>query len=73
LLVSQQLLSNGDEAPLACHVPLGVDRVQNTCTWLTLLVHVCWTCRWPVFRDRRPELYAPLVTLDGKNRHPGMH
>jgi N-carbamoylputrescine amidase len=21
---------------------------------------------WGVFRDRRPELYAPLLTLDGK-------
>ncbi len=24
---------------------------------------------WGVFRDRRPELYAPLLTLDGKTRH----
>lgn len=28
---------------------------------------------WPVFRDRRPELYTALVTLDGQHRHPGMH
>lgn len=25
---------------------------------------------WGVFRDRRPSLYAPILTLDGKNRHP---
>ena len=24
---------------------------------------------WGVFRDRRPELYTPLLTLDGKTRH----
>jgi N-carbamoylputrescine amidase len=24
---------------------------------------------WGVFRDRRPELYGPLLTLDGKARH----
>jgi len=24
---------------------------------------------WGVFRDRRPELYGPLLTLDGKSRH----
>ncbi len=24
---------------------------------------------WGVFRDRRPELYAPLLTLDGQQRH----
>ena len=24
---------------------------------------------WGVFRDRRPELYAPLLTLDGTTRH----
>jgi len=26
---------------------------------------------WGVFRDRRPELYAPLLTLDGKTGRPG--
>lgn len=25
---------------------------------------------WGVFRDRRPSLYAPILTLDGRNRHP---
>jgi N-carbamoylputrescine amidase len=24
---------------------------------------------WGVFRDRRPDMYAPLLTLDGKTRH----
>ena len=24
---------------------------------------------WGVFRDRRPELYTPLLTLDGETRH----
>jgi N-carbamoylputrescine amidase len=24
---------------------------------------------WGVFRDRRPDLYSPLLTLDGKTRH----
>jgi N-carbamoylputrescine amidase len=24
---------------------------------------------WGTFRDRRPEMYAPLMTLDGQNRH----
>jgi N-carbamoylputrescine amidase len=24
---------------------------------------------WGIFRDRRPELYAPLLTLDGAHRH----
>jgi N-carbamoylputrescine amidase len=23
---------------------------------------------WGVFRDRRPELYAPIMTLDGQQR-----
>ena len=26
---------------------------------------------WGVFRDRRPDLYTPLLTLDGKTRHAG--
>lgn len=25
---------------------------------------------WGVFRDRRPSLYAPILTLDGRNRYP---
>jgi N-carbamoylputrescine amidase len=25
---------------------------------------------WGSFRDRRPDLYAPLLTLDGQHRHP---
>jgi N-carbamoylputrescine amidase len=25
---------------------------------------------WGVFRDRRPDLYGPLLTLDGRQRHP---
>ncbi|MBI1383470.1 MAG: N-carbamoylputrescine amidase [Rhizobiales bacterium] len=25
---------------------------------------------WGVFRDRRPDLYAPLATMDGRRRHP---
>ena len=24
---------------------------------------------WGTFRDRRPELYGPLLTLDGRHRH----
>jgi len=28
---------------------------------------------WSVFRDRRPELYGPLVTLDGENRSKPHH
>jgi N-carbamoylputrescine amidase len=27
---------------------------------------------WGVFRDRRPDLYTPLLTLDGTTRHPGV-
>jgi N-carbamoylputrescine amidase len=27
---------------------------------------------WGVFRDRRPDLYGPLLTLDGKSRHAGL-
>ena len=27
---------------------------------------------WGVFRDRRPELYTPLLTLDGTTRHPAV-
>jgi len=26
---------------------------------------------WGLFRDRRPDLYAPLLTLDGEHAHPG--
>jgi N-carbamoylputrescine amidase len=26
---------------------------------------------WGLFRDRRPELYGALLTLDGEHRHPG--
>ena len=26
---------------------------------------------WGVFRDRRPDLYKPLLTLDGRQSHPG--
>ena len=26
---------------------------------------------WGLFRDRRPELYGSLLTLDGEHRHPG--
>eukprot|EP00898_Chlorokybus_atmophyticus_P003417 jgi/Chlat1/4076/Chrsp26S04005 len=26
---------------------------------------------WGLFRDRRPDLYTPLLTLDGVHRHPG--
>jgi N-carbamoylputrescine amidase len=26
---------------------------------------------WGVFRDRRPDMYGPLLTLDGKTRHAG--
>lgn len=35
----------------------------------------CRTVRagWPVFRDRRPDLYGALVTLDGIRKHPGAH
>lgn len=28
---------------------------------------------WGIFRDRRPELYAPILTLDGEHRHLGCH
>ena len=27
---------------------------------------------WGVFRDRRPELYGNLLSIDGKNRHPAV-
>jgi len=27
---------------------------------------------WGVFRDRRPDLYKPLLTLDGRRSHPGI-
>lgn len=39
----------------------------------TFDLDACKTNRvgWPVFRDRRPELYKPLVTLDGVHKHPG--
>jgi N-carbamoylputrescine amidase len=26
--------------------------------------------KWNLFRDRRPDLYADLLTLDGNTRHP---
>ena len=26
---------------------------------------------WGVFRDRRPDLYGPIATLDGRSKHPG--
>ncbi len=26
---------------------------------------------WGVFRDRRPDLYGPIATLDGRLKHPG--
>ena len=26
-------------------------------------------CRWGMFRDRRPDLYGPLLTLDGTSNH----
>jgi N-carbamoylputrescine amidase len=25
---------------------------------------------WGIYRDRRPEMYGPLLTLDGKTTHP---
>jgi N-carbamoylputrescine amidase len=25
---------------------------------------------WGLFRDRRPELYSPIVTLDGQSESP---
>jgi N-carbamoylputrescine amidase len=35
---------------------------------LDALAHI--RASWGVFRDRRPELYAPLLTLDGKHGRP---
>ena len=32
---------------------------------LDALAHI--RASWGVFRDRRPELYTPLLTLDGKH------
>lgn len=34
-----------------------------------MLLHRVAAARWGVFRDRRPELYGALVTLDGRQRH----
>jgi N-carbamoylputrescine amidase len=27
----------------------------------------CGVCSWGLFRDRRPDLYGPLLTLDGSS------
>jgi hypothetical protein len=41
-----------------------------------LLAITCPTCfcgcRWGIFRDRRPDLYTPLVTLDGSHKHAAL-
>ena len=31
------------------------------------MVLMCWCngCSWGLFRDRRPDLYGPILTLDG--------
>jgi N-carbamoylputrescine amidase len=34
---------------------------------LEMIAHI--RASWGVFRDRRPDMYGPLLTLDGKTRH----
>ena len=47
------------------------DRTSETTLTATFdLITIAQTrASWGVFRDRRPDLYTPLLTLDGKTRH----
>jgi N-carbamoylputrescine amidase len=45
------------------------DQTSLTHTFdLDAIAHI--RASWGVFRDRRPDLYAPLLTLDGKLHRP---
>ncbi|KAA5607661.1 N-carbamoylputrescine amidase [Roseospira marina] len=49
------------------------DRVSETVLTATLDLEAIAPFRagWGLLRDRRPELYGPLLTLDGRTRAPG--
>ena len=48
------------------------DRVSEVTLLRTFDLDECAAYRreWGVFRDRRPDLYRPLLTLDGNREHP---
>lgn len=55
--------------PTAAGLGRSVDQHHPNTSYCLCALPAVHACRWGVFRDRRPELYRPLVTLDGSHVH----